>query len=424
MPLEKSRLIIKSGNVFDSVKGILKENQTIVIHENKIQWCGEDDVFEKETNDKIIDVKGKTIIPGMIDCHVHLEYLHEFFSNIERAILRNKEAMFGYYALKNAQEHLKSGFTTLRDCGSQTLAPASLRKVFDNGLFLGPRLIVAQRGIFQWGDQEEFGPQDWINYLRKDEVISGPDGIIHAVRDQKRNGADFIKTTTTGGVLHGQDSKVELSLWNIDELKAMVLEAERLGMHVAAHAHGSLGIHNAVQANIHTIEHGTLITEETASIMVKKGLYLVPTQSAMTAEFSSEMKKTFPPEVIEKGEYLAKEVIEHHKMAFDKGVNIALGTDAPVASAHGNSAQELILMVKNMRMTIAEALQAATINAARAIRMEDKIGSIEEGKFADLVVVNGNPLEDLTLLQKSNNLHHIIKDGRIVAEQGKITYFN
>lgn len=416
------RLVLRYGNVFDALNGGLNIGQTIVIKNKKIGWVGSDGSYEQETDDDIIDVSGKVILPGLIDMHVHLEFLHEFFSNIERAILRNKEAMFGYYALKNAQEHLKSGFTTLRDCGSQTLAPSSLRNMFDDGLFPGPRLIVAQRGIFQWGNQEEFGPQDWINYMRKDEVISGPDGIIHAVRDQKRNGADFIKTTTTGGVLHGQKSKVESSLWNIDELKAMVLEAERLDMHVAAHAHGSLGIHNAVQANIHTIEHGSLITEETASIMVKKGLYLVPTQSAMTfvGNMDSEMKKTFPPEVIEKGKYLAKEVVEHHKMAFNKGVNIALGTDTPVAGAHGNSAQELILMVKNMGMTTAEALQAATINAARAIRMEDKIGSLEEGKIADLVVVNGNPLEDLTLLKKTDKLNYVIKDGRVVAEQGKL----
>lgn len=418
-----SRLVLRNGDVFDSPKGMLNSGQTIVIKDRKINWIGSDNSFEQESTDKVIDVHGKTIIPGLCDLHVHLEYLHEFIYNFERAILRNKEASLAYYALKNAQEHLKSGFTTLRDCGSMTLAPASLRKVFNESHFLGPRLLVAQRTISQWGNQEEFGPQDWINVKRDTfEVISGSDGLIHAVRDRKRDGADFIKTTTTGGVLHGQESKVEFSLWNNEELRAMVSEAERLGMHVATHAHGSLGVHNAVQAGIHTIEHGSMTTEETASIMVEKGTYLVPTQSATTFfdHLSPDKKQLFPPEVIKKGEFLTKKATENHKMAYEKGVNIALGTDAPVASAHGKSARELTLMVKNMGMTTAEALQAATINAAQAIRMSDEIGSLSVGKFADIVVVNGNPLENITLLEKIENLEYVIKDGTIMAKQGKL----
>ncbi|MFX1286457.1 MAG: amidohydrolase family protein [Promethearchaeota archaeon] len=324
--------------------------------------------------------------------------------------------------MKNAQEHLKSGFTTLRDCGSMTLAPSSLRKLFNGGVFPGPRLLVSQKVIAQWGNQEEFGPQDWITFMRRDEVISGSDGLIHAVRDRKRDGSDFIKTATTGGVLHGQESSIELSLWNNDELKAMVVEAERLGMHVASHAHDNLGIHNAVQAGIHTIEHGSLITKETAQLMVEKGTYLVPTQSAVVffLNLSPEKKAVFSPEIIQKAEQIAEITIGNHKLAYKNGVKIALGTDAPVASDHGNSAQELVLMVDNMEMTTVEALQAATINAARAIRMDELIGSIEVGKFADLVLVNGNPLEDIKLLENNENIDYVIKDGKILVQQGKL----
>jgi len=417
-----TRLVLQNGTLFDSLTGNLIDNQTVVIERNKIAWVGSDNSFEKEENDSITDVSEKFILPGMMDLHVHLEYLHEFFYNIERAILRNKDEMLGYYALKNAQEHLKSGFTTLRDCGSASLAPASLRRVFDQGLFPGPRLLVAQHGIGQWGDQEAFGPQDWIACMKKYEVISGPDGIIHAVRDRKRDGADFIKTATTGGILHGQESKVEISLWNQDELKAMVTEAERLGMHVASHAHGSLGVHNAVLAGIHTIEHGSLIKEETATLMAKNGTYLIPTHSAFSffLELSPEKKKLFPPEVMAKGEKIANLVVKHHKIAFEKGVNIALGTDAPVASVHGKSAKELSLMVKNMGMTANQALQAATINAAKAIRMDDTLGSIEVGKFADLVVVNGNPLQDISLLENLEKISYVVKDGKIMVKQGQI----
>ena len=417
-----SRLVLRNGNVFDSTTGRLMNNQTIVIKDRTIHWVGSDSSYEQDADDNIIRVDGKTLIPGLMDLHVHLEYLHEFIYNVERALLRNKDAMFGYYALKNAQEHLKAGFTTLRDCGSFTLATSSLRNLINKGVFLGPRLLVSQNIIAQWGNKEEFGPQDWINMLgKREEVISGADGIIHAVRDRKRDGSDFIKTTTTGGVLHGQESKVEFALWNNDELKAMVAEAERLGMHVATHAHGSLGIHNAVKAGIHTIEHGSMITEETASLMTEKGTFLVPTQSALSLfmNLTTEQRKMFPPEVVKKGEYLAGLTIKNHTMAFKKGVDIALGTDAPVASAHGNSYQELVLMNKHLGMIPIEALQAATINAARAIRMDADIGSIEKGKLADLVVVNGNPLADLNVLEKTN-LDYVIKDGQVVVQQGKI----
>ncbi|MFX0124743.1 MAG: amidohydrolase family protein [Candidatus Hodarchaeota archaeon] len=417
-----SRLVLRNGNVFDSTTGEVIKNQTVVIKDGKIDWVGTDSSYEQESDDEALEVEGKFIIPGLMDLHVHLEYLHEFIYNMERALLRNKDAMFGYYALKNAQEHLKAGFTTIRDCGSLTLAPSSLRNLINKGIFPGPRLFVSQNIIAQWGNKEEFGPQDWINILgKREEVISGADGLIHAVRDRKRDGSDFIKTTTTGGVLHGQESKVEFALWNNEELKAMVTEAERLGMHVATHAHGSLGIHNAVQAGIHTIEHGSMITEETASLMTENGTFLVPTQSALSffMNLTTEQRKMFPPEVVKKGEYLAGLTIKNHTMAYKKGVNISLGTDAPVASDHGNSYHELVLMNKHMGMTTSEALQAATINAARAIKMEAELGSIENGKFADLVVVSRNPLEDLALLEKTN-LDYVIKDGRIMARQGKL----
>ncbi len=417
-----SRTVLQNGTYFNSLTGKLVEGQTIVIKDKTINWVGSDSSYEQEKDDKTIDVSGKVILPGLMDLHVHLEYLHEFLSNIERAMLRNKDAMFGYLALNNAQKHLASGFTTLRDCGSATFATSTLRNVFNQGLFAGPRLVVAQRVILQWGDQEVFGPQDWIDAMRKYEDISGPDGMIHAVRERRRDGSDFIKTTTTGGVLHGQESKVELTLWNDEELEAMVKEAERLGMHVAAHAHGSSGIHNAVKAGIHTIEHGTMMEEETASLMRKKGTVLVATHIAGTffGDLTPEMKKIFPPEIIRKGEHVTKKAIECHKMAYKKGVKIALGTDAPVAGDHGNSARELTLLVKSVGMTPVEALQTATINSARAIRMEKELGSIEVGKYADLIIVNGNPLEDITLLEKINNLDYVIKDGRIMAQQGKL----
>ncbi|RMG33611.1 MAG: amidohydrolase family protein, partial [Methanobacteriota archaeon] len=170
----------------------------------------------------------------------------------------------------------------MRGTGSRTNALASLKHAFDEGMFQGPRLFVALQPIVQYGNQEEFGPADYLRITEEHAVASGVDGVIHAVRNRKKMGADLIKTTTTGGVLHGQGSKVEQALWREEEIRAMVDEAKRLGMDVAAHAHMEVGVRLAVEAGVRTIEHGTFISEDTAKEMVKRNTYLVATQSAGT----------------------------------------------------------------------------------------------------------------------------------------------
>ncbi len=423
MAQEKCRLIIKAGNIFDSVRGLLKENQTIVILENKILWCGEDDTFEKETNDRIIDVKGHTIIPGLIDCHVHLDSTAE--PDYERKYLRTTNAMWHYYALQNAQRHLINGFTCLRDCGSLPDWAPSLRRIFDNGDLAGPRLVIANLPITQWGNQEAIGPLEVIEYYGKlSEVKAGIDGIKHAVRDRKRSGSNFIKTITTGGVLHGMTSKVDTSLFLHDELLAMTDEAHRLGMHVACHAHGKEGIYKAVEANVDTIEHGTLIDEETIDLMIEKKTFLIPTQTAGFGINKPEILKKLPPEVKTKIEQILDKMKLNHKLAFEKGLLLAIGTDAGTpGNPHGTTSSEIINMMENVGMSSTQALQAATIQAAKAIKMEKEIGSIEVEKFADLVVCKGNPIEEISILKDPTNLLYVVKDGKIMVEKGKITYF-
>lgn len=424
MAQEKSRLIIKAGDMFDSVKGIVKKNQTIVICDNKILWCGEDDDFEKEPNDKIIDVEGNTIIPGLIDCHVHLDSTAE--PDYERKYLRTSKVMWHYYALQNAQRHLINGYTCLRDCGSLPDWAPSLRRILDCHALAGPRLVIANLPITQWGNQEAIGPLEVIEYYASlTEVKTGIDGIKHAVRDRKRSGADFIKTITTGGVLHGMASQVDTSLFLHDELLAMTEEAHRLGMHVACHAHGKEGIYKAVKANVDTIEHGTLIDEETIDLMVQKQVFLIPTQAASFGISNPDISKKLPPEVQNKEKQIQQQMITNHKLAFEKGVLFAIGTDAGTpGNPHGSTTSEIINMIENVGMTSTQALQAATFQASKAIKMENRIGSIEAEKFADLVVCSGNPIETISILNDANNLLYVIKDGKIMAEKGKITYFN
>ncbi|MHA2090933.1 MAG: amidohydrolase family protein [Candidatus Kariarchaeaceae archaeon] len=415
------RLVFNQATYFDAVKGSFVENQAIVVEGKKITWIGDSSAFEKEEQDKIVNVEKQFLIPGLMDIHIHLSVDFSWTVQPEKTVLRRKDGYISYLALKHAQTYLKYGFTTVRDCGSRKSNwPSSLRSALNEAMFSGPRVFVAQNPIRQWGDQESFGPEDWIKIERKNEVKSGVDGVIHAVRERKRMGSDFIKTMTTGGVLHGIESKVQRSLWRDEELQAMTSEAERLGMYVAAHAHGELGIHNAIENGVRTIEHGSLITEESAKLLVKKEGFLIPTQSAPDLLKDPEVKANLNPEVIEKGEYVSKLAIERHKVAFELGVQFALGTDAPVGDDHCHSGRELEKMVTQVGMSPVQAIQCASINAARAMKQEDQIGSIETGKLADIVVLNVNPLDNIAVFTDSKNISEVYKDGRLVSSDGKI----
>lgn len=421
MSENESRLIFQSGNVFDSQSGTIKENCTIVIAENKFAWIGDESSYVKEANDEIINGTGKTILPGLIDCHLHLA--GNAAIEYEREYLRTKEGDYHYYALKNAQKQLISGITCVRDCWGDSEWGPSLRRMLDRGMFAGPRLLVANQGITQWGDQEGIGPEWSLKEQRElSEIPTGIDGMKHAVRERKFSGSDFIKIATTGGILHGIESALQRSLFLEEEVAAITEEAHRLGMHVACHAYGADGIRKAVEGGVDTLEHGIFIDEEIAELMVRKGTYLIPTQIAMRTP--PEILKKFPPEVIKKEREVSQHMVGNHRLAFEKGVPIAVGTDcgAPVIP-HGSTGTEIKYMVENIGMTPSQALQAATIHGAKAIKMDNRIGTIEQGKYADLVICEKNPLEDISLLENAKNYTHIIKDGKIMVERGKIIYF-
>lgn len=411
------RTVLHQGNILDVNSGKLLENHSVVLENGRINWVGESGTFEKLENDDIINLEGKLVIPGLIDCHVHLEASCEIDYWKDR--MRRKDPMYHYIALKNGQEHLKSGFTTVRDCGGD-LWGASLRRIFESKMFPGPRLLVAQIPMSQWGNQESMGPSEFFEVEKKYEILSGKDGITHAVRERKRSGSDFIKTMTTGGVLHGMESQLERSLWTDEEISALVKEAHRLGMHVAVHAHGNHGIHKAATAGVDTIEHCSFVDEEAARIMIKNNVHLVPTQTSAFID-KPEIMKQLQPEVAKKTIEVDEAMFKNHKIAFELGVKIALGTDAGVpGNPHGTSARELTSMVKYIDITPLQAIQIGTIEAARAINLEHKIGSIEIGKSADLLVVTGDVLNDVTILENRENLDYVIKDGDILVQKGKL----
>lgn len=422
--MNTDRLVFKNTNLLDIHSLKFKSNQTIVIENAKFTWIGDESGFEKQDGDHINNAEGKFVIPGMMDLHVHLSYTHKALQDMNNSMMRYKDAYWEYWALRNAQQYLNYGFTTLRGCGSHK-GLSSLREVIEEGTIPGPRLKLALRSIGQPGNQELFGPQKFIDANKELETISGTDGVIHAVRERREEGSDHIKTTTTGGVVHGKGSDVNLSLWRDEELEAMVSEAERLGMYVAAHAHADGGIASAVRTGVRSIEHCTMPTEETLDNMVKMGTYLVATQSAVNyINFAPEkVKQMLPPEIISKWKKVSQDANENHKLALEKGIPIALGTDAPVAGEHCHAPLELKLLVQNVGMTPLQAIEAGTKTAARVIRMEDQLGSIDVGKFADLVLLEKSPESDISVFEDLNNIHAVIKDGKFVSEKGKLIHY-
>lgn len=417
--MPEKRLVLHNTTYFDSVSGKMEERKSIVLKNGIVDWIGNYSSFEKEENDEMLNLEGKYVLPGLIECHVHLEMDTSLFRS--RQFMTTPTFYRGYLALKHAQDHLMAGFTTVRDCGGERWG-SSLKRAIATGLYKGPRLVVAQIGIGQYGSQDMMFPDELLDAFSKDRwyaTPSGVDGVTHAVRDRVSIGSDFIKTATTGGITHGAGSKVEKVLFKEDELIAMVCEAHRNGMHVASHAHGDAGIRLAVDAGIDTIEHGSMISEDTADLMIKKGTYLVPTHRAYADRNNPETLAKMEPAAVKKLKALVDVMLECHKIAFEKGVKFALGTDSGVEGApHGTSAKEISLMVAEVGMDPVQALQCATINAAEAIQLDDSIGSIKVGKAGDVIVVSSNPLDDVTILEDVTNIEYVIKEAKIVAEKG------
>lgn len=403
---------IKNVNIIDVVSGKVIEDTSIGFS-HIIEWIGDPMGEERR---KTIDGRGKYLIPGMMDLHVHLQATTAIHWAEE--MMRKKSGMNHYIAYSNALKHLTAGFTTLRDCGGE-LWGSSLRRSIETGIVQGPNLLVAQWPISQWGNQEAMGPDEWIELQKNREVLTGVDGVRHAVRERKRLGSDFIKTMTTGGVLHGMESKLERTLWTEEELAAMVKEAHRLGMHVAVHAHGTLGIIHAAKAKVDSVEHGSLVDEEGIRLMKDQKVTLVPTQTSAFMD-KPELMEKLPAEVQKKTIEVDTAMLEQHRIAFEKGVEIACGTDAGVpGNPHGTSARELKIYVEKLGMSPLEALKTATINAAKVIGREN-IGKIEIGFHSDMVLLEKNPVEDISVLTNLKNISKVIKGGSIVSEKGKI----
>ncbi len=412
MLFAQNKIIIKCGKLVDAKNNKILENRTIVVVNGKI-----DEVTDKKVtlgkNDTFIDLSSKTVMPGLIDMHVHLEhetnakqYLEEFTMN---------EADIAYRSIGYAEKTLLSGFTTVRDLGG-TNVNISLRRAIDAGLVKGPRVFTAGKSIASTG-----GHADPTNGYRSDlmgnpgpesGVANGVDECVKAVRQRYKNGSDLIKITASGGVLSVAKSG-ENSQFTIEEIQAIVKTANDYGFKVAAHCHGEEAMRRAVIGGVHSIEHGTYMSEEVMKLMKEHGTYLVPTVTAGKAvgQFA-KIPNYYPDIVVPKALAIGPKIQNTFERAYKYGVKIAFGTDAGVF-VHGDNWKEFIYM-SEVGMPFMEILKTATINASDLLGQSEFIGTIEKGKFADIIAVDGNPTKDIEVMGK---VTFVMKAGEVFKNE-------
>jgi len=405
------RTVVHAGSLIDVETGEIKNEVSIIINDGVVNEI-RSGYISTRNSDTVIDLKNKTVLPGLIDLHVHLEqetsptrYLDQFTLN---------DADKAYRSVLFAKRTLMAGFTTVRELGG-TGVNISLRNAINEGFIEGPRVITVGKSLATTGGHAD-PTNGWKDDLMGDPgpnegVANGADAARKAVRQRYKNGADHIKITATGGVLSVAKSSDAPQFFE-DELEAIVSTARDYGMHVAAHAHGAEGMKRAVEAGVLTIEHGTKMTTEVMDLMIEKGAYYVPTISAgkWVAE-KAEIEGYYPPLVVPKAREIGPMIQDTFAEAYQRGVKIAFGTDAGVFP-HGENGKEFGYMVE-AGMPAIEAIQSATIVAAEVLGLENEIGTISPGKQADIVAVDTNPLENINALA---NVTFVMKGGTVYKD--------
>jgi len=381
----------------------------VLVEGEKIEKVGSEKEVTIPPKTKTIKVNSGTILPGLIDCHVHLmgertlDFMKSAFEPLELKAIR---------AAMDCSKLLDAGYTSVRDVGGLGIY---LKRAIEEGEIKGPRILSAFKILSQTGGHGDMHslPLDVAARVGFSRLCDGADDCRKAAREQFREGADFIKICTTGGVLSERDLPSS-SQFTMDEIRAIVEEAQRVGSFVAAHAEGTEGIKNAIKAGVKTIEHGDFIDDEGINLMLENGNILIPTFSIGERIISEGEKYKVPEWGLKKMRQLWEVQSENFKRAKKAGVKIAAGTDfggGPLTPL-GENAQELEILVKE-GLTPMEAIIAGTKTASEALNMKDKIGTLEAGKFADLIVVNGDPLSDISILRKAENIKIVVKGGKI-----------
>lgn len=404
-------LVLKNANLFDGTGKPPYGPVTVIAEDDRITMVGSGEMVLPE-NAEVIDCAGKFLMPGMVDSHIHIT------GSGNPNTLKNLKELVPHKALRaaqNAKVTLEAGFTAIRDAGAGFLIDVALKQAVNEGLVPGPRMQVACHGLSisgGHGDTRNGWPPE-VQFAGR-YVVDSPDEARRAAREQLRDGADHIKLHATGGVMSEGDVPTARGL-TVDEMKAAIEEAHNVGKKAMAHAQGSNGIKNAILAGITSIEHGFYLTDEIIELMLKNDVFLVPTLAAVHHIVENGTKAGIP----EYGVRKAMEAQEAHLASFRKayaaGVKIAMGTDAATPfNYHGKNALELELMVK-AGMKPVDALVAATRMGSELMGWGDRMGQVKEGFWADMIVVDGDPLNDIKVLQDISKIKYVIKAGKVVV---------
>ena len=391
--------LIHAGRLIDGQSNSAKSEMTVRVDGSQLKSI-ENGYTAAGPNDTVIDLTNHTILPGLMDMHVHLTSEHTKDSRLNRFI--TNEADYAIDAVKYAKRTLEAGFTVVRNVGDAFNVTIALRKAIEDGDVPGPRIFSTGKSLATTGGHAD-PTNGWASHIAGDPgpkqgVVNGIDDIRKAVRQRYKDGADWIKITATGGVLSVAKSGQNPQFMD-EELAALIDTAADYGLRVAAHAHGTEGMKRAVVAGVASIEHGTFMDEEVMRLMKKNGTYYVPTILAgvWVAE-KAKIDGFFPDLVRPKAAAIGPVIKSTFAKAYKAGVPIVFGTDSGV-SAHGDNAQEFALMVEGGMLPM-EAIQSATSVAAKFLGIDDTHGTLDVNKQADIVAVLGNPLHDITAMER------------------------
>ena len=402
------RVVVRAGHILDVKTGTMLSGQAIVIEGDKIVSVGPAADAKLSPATRTIDLPNATVLPGLIDAHTHLTFDPANLGYEGLGISYPREALIG---ARNARVTLEAGFTTVRNVGAGGYSDVALRDAINAGDVPGPRMLVSGPAMGITGghcDDNLLAPQFHATELG---VADGLDAVRHKVRENIKYGADLIKICATGGVMSKGDDP-NASQYTREEMKAIVEEAHRLGRKVAAHAHGAEGVSWASDAGVDSIEHGHLMDDSSIATLKKNGTYIVPTLYLMDWNRENLGKRNAPDYVVRKMQAVSAVGQDTLKKAFAAGVKVAFGTDAAVYP-HGLNAHEFAVYVR-LGMSPLQAIQTATIHGADLLGWSSKIGTLEAGKWADLIAVEGDPLKDVTTLER---VKFVMKGGEVVTNQ-------
>lgn len=400
---------VKCGKLFDSISCKVLEDKVVIIQDKTIYDVIDLREFAQEPDMEVIDLSDKFVTPGLTDLHVHSGMNGE--GNDRMDLLHHTPAELTLYSLKNVQQDLYAGFTTLRDCGSQAFVSVALRDAINKGDFEGPRMFVSGYSLGSTGGHADSHYAPGVTCTAEEHpIIDGPDSARKAARFNLKNGADFLKFMSTGGVMSKGTTLGAQQLCD-DEIAAIIEIANLYGVHTATHAHGTNGIKAAVRAGVTTVEHGMILDEEAIQLMLEHGTYLTPTIIAAERICVKGPEMGLTPWMVEK----ANQALSHHEWGFrqclERGVPITFGTDSATPyNYHGKQGYEFELL-QRFGMDPHKALVAATMTNAKVLGVDKTQGSVEKGKVADLCAWSCDPMEDVKTMQ---NCLFVMKEGVVV----------